>query len=156
MAPPDVLFLCTMNYYRSRFAEMYFNHLAVTAGVGLQAWSRGLMTDAYDLPGMSVHARELLRRLKVNIRPEDATRNPQLVTTADLENAGRVIAVYRREHEPMVLRRFPDQKDLVDYWHIQDLDEAHAVHALGNLRDQVEELFAWLRLEREQKSAHTP
>lgn len=156
MGSPDVLFLCTMNYYRSRFAEMYFNHLAQTTGVPLWAWSRGLMTDAYDLPGMSVHAQEILRRLNVNVRPEDAARNPQLVTTTDLENAARVIAVYRREHEPMVLRRFPDHKDLVDYWHIQDLDEAHAVQALGNLRHQVEDLFAWLTREREQQSDRTP
>ncbi len=154
MTAPDVLFLCTMNYYRSRFAEIYFNHLAEQAGTGLRAGSRGLMTDAYELPGMSVHAQEILRRLKVNIWPEDAARNPRLVTKAELENAGRVIAVYRREHEPMVLRRFPDQKELVDYWHIQDLDEAHAVHALSSLRHQVEDLFATLRLERERQSRH--
>ena len=152
MPIPDVLFLCSMNYYRSRFAELYFNHLAKKTGVALRAQSRGLMTDAYNLPGMSVHAQEILRRMKVKIEPEEAGRDPQLVTPVDLENAGRVVAVYRREHEPMVLRRFPKQKDLVEYWHIQDLDESHAIHALGNCRDQVEALFAMLQLEKEQNS----
>ncbi len=148
MASLDVLFLCTGNYYRSRFAELYFNHLAETAGVSLRAQSRGLMSDVYGLFGMSVHAQEILRRLQVSIRPEDIARDPKLVTTTELEKAGQVIAMYRREHEPMVLRRFPDQKGLVDYWHIQDLDEAHAIHALSSCRTQVEELFDWLRLER--------
>ncbi len=152
MANPDVLFLCSMNYYRSRFAELYFNHLAKKSGVALRAESRGLMTDAYDLPGMSVHAQEILRRMKIEIEPEQAARDPQLVTPADLESAGRVVAVYRREHEPMVLRRFPKQKDLVEYWHIRDLDESHAIHALANCRDQVEALFAMLKLEKEQNS----
>lgn len=153
MANPDVLFLCTMNYYRSRFAEIYFNHLAHAEKVELRAHSRGLMTDAYDLPGMSVHAQEILRRLKVDMKREDVNRDPKLVTVEDLETSGRVIAMYRREHEPMVLRRFPGQENLLEYWHIQDLDESHAVNALGNCKDQVEELFGLLMLELDQERA---
>ena len=149
MARTDVLFLCTMNYYRSRFAEMYFNHLALSEGIELRALSRGLMSDAFDLPGMSVHAQEILRRLKVDIEPKEVARDPILVTVAELKNAGRVIAMYRREHEPMMQRRFPGQKDAIEYWHIQDLDESHAVRALGNCKDQVEDLFTMLKLELE-------
>src|SRR5207237_6225035 len=37
-----VLFLCTGNYYRSRFAEHYFNALAAAAGLAWRAVSRGL------------------------------------------------------------------------------------------------------------------
>jgi protein-tyrosine phosphatase len=37
-----VLFLCTANYYRSRFAEFYFNSIAAAAGLPWQAESRGL------------------------------------------------------------------------------------------------------------------
>lgn len=148
MKAPDALFLCTMNYYRSRFAEIYFNHLAMGAGSELRASSRGLMTDQYQLPGMSVHAQDILRRLKVELQPAATKRDPRLVTPDELESAGKVIALYRREHEPMVLRRFSKQRDLVEYWHIQDLDEAHALHALGSCREQVEDLFAMMQLER--------
>ena len=37
-----VLFLCTGNYYRSRFAEVLFNHVAGERGLGWRAESRGL------------------------------------------------------------------------------------------------------------------
>ena len=37
-----VLFLCTGNYYRSRFAEILFNHLAGQSKLAWRADSRGL------------------------------------------------------------------------------------------------------------------
>ena len=42
MSQKVVLFLCTCNYYRSRFAEIVFNHKARKAGLDWQATSRGL------------------------------------------------------------------------------------------------------------------
>jgi protein-tyrosine phosphatase len=40
-----VLFLCTGNYYRSRFAEELFNHHAERCGIGWVAHSRGLALE---------------------------------------------------------------------------------------------------------------
>ncbi len=37
-----VLFLCTGNYYRSRYAEEIFNHQAGLEGLGWHAFSRGV------------------------------------------------------------------------------------------------------------------
>jgi protein-tyrosine-phosphatase len=39
MAIQRVLFLCTGNYYRSRYAEELFNHLARAEGLGWRAFS---------------------------------------------------------------------------------------------------------------------
>lgn len=41
----NLLFLCTGNYYRSRFCEEYFNHRAVRHGLIWRADSRGLAPD---------------------------------------------------------------------------------------------------------------
>ena len=41
-ATARVLFVCTGNYYRSRFAEAVFNHLAAARGLPWRAVSRGL------------------------------------------------------------------------------------------------------------------
>lgn len=146
MQAPSVLFLCTMNYYRSRFAHLYFNHLA--EGTGLHADSRGLMTDAYHLPGISRQAVNALTKAGVVLSDRDY-RNPILATPYDLEQAHLVIAMYRREHEPMVLQRFRRHRALVTYWDIQDLDEAPASHALTLCMQQVETLFT--RLATQQK-----
>ena len=40
-----VLFVCTANYYRSRFAEHLFNHLAGPAQSQWTASSRGVATE---------------------------------------------------------------------------------------------------------------
>ena len=44
-APPKVLFTCTGNYYRSRFAEILFNSLAGAAHLEWIAESRGIATE---------------------------------------------------------------------------------------------------------------
>ena len=43
--PRTVLFLCTGNYYRSRFAEELFNDSARRAGLDWTATSRGLALE---------------------------------------------------------------------------------------------------------------
>ncbi len=40
-----ILFLCTGNYYRSRFAEQLFNHLAIKRGLDWEANSRALALE---------------------------------------------------------------------------------------------------------------
>jgi protein-tyrosine-phosphatase len=41
----NILFLCTGNYYRSRFAEVLFNSVAGKMGLPWQAYSRGLALE---------------------------------------------------------------------------------------------------------------
>ena len=41
----SVLFLCTGNYYRSRFAEVLFNSVASKMGLAWQASCRGLALE---------------------------------------------------------------------------------------------------------------
>jgi protein-tyrosine phosphatase len=45
-----VLFLCTGNYYRSRFAEVLFNSVAGTMGLPWRASSRGLALERQAYP----------------------------------------------------------------------------------------------------------
>src|SRR4051812_12382323 len=53
-----VLFLCTGNYYRSRFAEVVFNTLAGRAGLPWRAESRGLALElgVNNVGPLSAHA----------------------------------------------------------------------------------------------------
>ena len=55
-----VLFLCSGNYYRSRLAEILFNHEAAAAGIPWVADSRGMLA-AGELKGLSEHAASYLK-----------------------------------------------------------------------------------------------
>jgi protein-tyrosine-phosphatase len=60
-----LLFLCTGNYYRSRFAELLFNAMAATHALPWQAFSRGLAIDkgVNNVGPMSPLAIDALRAL---------------------------------------------------------------------------------------------
>jgi protein-tyrosine phosphatase len=57
-----VLFLCTGNYYRSRYAEELFNHLATAEGLAWHAFSCGAAEKGSpdNFGPMSLFAREAL------------------------------------------------------------------------------------------------
>src|ERR1700732_3059212 len=80
-----VLFLCTGNYYRSRFAEILFNSVAGKMGLAWRASSRGLALErgVNNVGPMAVKAITALEAL--GVRAADAmTRLPAQVTTDDL------------------------------------------------------------------------
>jgi hypothetical protein len=82
-----VLFLCTGNYYRSRFAEELFNHQAERAGLDWIAQSRGLALErgAQNVGPISPFALHALKEMAVTARGAD--RFPQQCTADDLAGA---------------------------------------------------------------------
>ena len=60
-----VLFLCTGNYYRSRYAEILFNWHAAGGGLAWEAQSRGLDPDPRNAGPMSVSTMAALRKLGI-------------------------------------------------------------------------------------------
>ncbi len=76
-----VLFLCTGNYYRNRFAEILFNSVAGKMGLPWQASSKGLALErgVNNVGPMAVAAIKVLEAL--GVRASDAvTRFPVQVT----------------------------------------------------------------------------
>jgi protein-tyrosine-phosphatase len=146
--PRQILFLCTGNYYRSRFAEELFNHLAKQAGLDWVATSRGLAPDpAGNIGAMSAHT---VRAMAIRgVRPTEPVRFPMALCEEDLSLADLVIALKEAEHRRMLTRQFPDWPDRVRYWHVHDLDLATGEQATAEIEGLVVELLAFLR-EREQ------
>jgi protein-tyrosine phosphatase len=139
----QVLFLCTANYYRSRFAEHYFNWLAGQANLAWRADSRGLDTESWSHHRqMSRHAAERLARRGVPLAPPH--RDPKRLTLADLARSDLVIAVKETEHRPLMAERFPLWTERVEYWHVDDLDCARPDEAMPRLENCVRELVARL------------
>ena len=140
-----LLFLCTGNYYRSRFCETYFNHLAGPRALTWRADSRGLAPDitVFRNPGpLSPHTRQALNCLGVAF--EAALRDPLSVQPDDWAKAQRAIALSRLEHQPMVEQFFSADAARVEYWEVGDLPVASPDAALEYMTCAVEELMAAL------------
>jgi len=133
-----VLFLCTGNYYRSRYAEVLFNSVAGKMGLPWQASSRGLALErgVNNVGPMAVEAVKALEALGVRAA-EAVTRLPAQVTTDDLERAALIVALKHAEHLPLLQERFPAWVEKVEFWHVDDAPEV-----LGLIEQEVMGLVA--------------
>jgi low molecular weight protein-tyrosine phosphatase len=139
--PGIVLFLCTGNYYRSRFAEHLFNARAPARGLAWRADSAGLELDCSTRnPGPI--SRMALQALNVRgIGVPAPHRPPRDVEHCDFETARLVIALKEAEHRPLLEARFAAFAPRVEYWHVDDVEDAPPEHALPILERKVDELL---------------
>jgi protein-tyrosine phosphatase len=148
-----VLFICTGNFFRSAFAEHYFNFLAIQnrrlepgdprrKRVFWVAESRGLdlaqLSPSQRAARMSAFAVERLKQLKVPVPMVPGplpAHAPTVLTVPDLEKSDRVIALHAPTHRPM-LRSFMEKHgarapspllDRVTYWNIEDVVGSPAI-----------------------------
>ena len=140
-----ILFLCTGNYYRSRYAEEIFNHKAKREGLPWRAFSRGAAERGSpdNVGPMSRFALEALEAQA--IAPEGGVRAPMPCVAADFREADLVIALKDAEHRPLIERRFPEVAGNVSYWNVDDIEFAPPSIALAMIDSQVRELIATLQ-----------
>lgn len=117
---PKLLFICTGNYYRSRFAEMLFNALARAAYLQWIAESRGIAPErvAGSRPISIDAVRGLASR---GIDDETDYRYPEKVREHDLISDRLVIGLNERGHRWYLEGNFPAWKGEVEYWPIEDV-----------------------------------
>lgn len=138
-AAKRVLFLCTGNYYRSRFAEIYFNWQARQRGLTWAAESRGLALMQCNTGSLSQYTVASLNSR--GIPSEEYQRLPLPVTEADLAAADHIVAVKEAEHRPLFEAHFPAWRDRIEYWHVHDLDCAMPDEAIPHLEREVVRLL---------------
>jgi protein-tyrosine phosphatase len=131
---PRVLFICTGNYYRSRFAEALFNHHACGRNLAWRAVSRGLAIHLVT-GDLSPFAAQALEQRAVELRHTAPIRIP--LCEADLREARLRIALREREHRPLLARAFPDWEPHVRFWDVADADELAPDDALRRIEEQV-------------------
>lgn len=112
-----VLFVCTGNYYRSRYAELLFNAMQVK---GWQATSRGLALSPRNRG--SIWPLVLERLQQGGFTMPDELPLPRTLSEADLAQATLVIALNEPEHRPLMQQRFPAWADRIAYWQVPDAD----------------------------------
>ncbi|MEM1417392.1 MAG: low molecular weight phosphatase family protein [Myxococcota bacterium] len=140
-----VLFLCTGNYYRSRYCEAIFAAEAKRRGVDWRAFSRGLWRgpSPHERP-LSSHTHDALASRRIAYA--EAGRMPRRAMEGDFEAAAHIVAVNEREHRPEIELRFPAWRHRVEHWTVDDVDRLDAADALPRLERQVTALL--VRLER--------
>jgi protein-tyrosine phosphatase len=136
-----VLFVCTGNYYRSRYAEYCFNARR-PATLDWLADSRGFEPSPMN-PGPV--SREAARRLREQGEAPDTFREPIRLTEFDLEQATLVIMLDETEHRPYMQERFPMWEERVRYWRVADLWAYTPEQALGLIDHEINHLLAELQ-----------
>ena len=139
-----ILFICTGNYYRSRYAEAYFNFRAGSSRIPWAAFSRGLHPEAVtENNELSVFTLRELQRRRIPLHHTGERR--VRLSLADLKTADRVIALKRDEHLDMMRSAFPAWADRIEYWAVHDLDQARPETALAEITELVETLHDELK-----------
>ena len=149
----QVLFICTGNYYRSRYAELLFNYTARQYQIEWTSFSRGFQESTREAP-ISPHSLERLY-LK-NIFPNQV-RYPIKLSASDLGQAHRIILMDELEHRPMLESQYSEWSDYVEYWNIQDVEVETPKCALDRLERKVDLLIGTLEWESSQlfwKNSH--
>ncbi|MEM1441401.1 MAG: low molecular weight phosphatase family protein [Verrucomicrobiota bacterium] len=141
MSEQTVLFLCTGNFYRSRYAEALFNHLVTTVGLSWKAGSKGFRPY---LAGEDISFWVMEKLEQDSIPPALPQRMPEKVTKFDLAESSLVVALHEIEHAPMVKAQFPHWIDRVRYWHIPDIDVTPPAIALARIEHEVNALVEQL------------
>ena len=141
-----ILFLCTGNYYRSRFAEKVFNDLATKNNLNWEADSRGLALErgVNNVGAISKYAVEALKQRGINVASEE--RFPQSAIVEDFQNFDLIVAVDESEHRPLMKERYPEFIDSIEYWLIHDIDKTSPQEALEELEKKVKELIKTLKV----------
>ncbi len=133
-----ILFICTGNYYRSRFAEAIFNFRAEQQHLPWAAFSRGLavhLAEGY----ISCFAAEALLARQIDLRHTGSQRVQ--LSEDDLVKADRRIAMDRREHLPMMQSQFSAWTDKIEYWDVPDLPYRSSDEALPAIEQKIIQLL---------------
>jgi protein-tyrosine phosphatase len=141
-----VLFICTGNYYRSRFAEALFNHHATVHGVSWQAISRGLAIHLLNEGDLSPFTRKALAEREIGCH--HTRTSPRALEWRDLAGANLVIAVDEIEHRPLITEAYPAWQAKIVYWHVRDVAYRMPNQAMSEIERQVLRLISELTFAR--------
>jgi protein-tyrosine phosphatase len=145
-----VLFLCTGNYYRSRYAEEMFNLLAPAECPGWSAVSRGIAVKlgANNVGQIARATVQALQKRGMNFNLQHA-RMPLQLEIADLESADHIVALKYAEHFPMMRDQFPSwlsetEPSGMEFWNVHDIDVMPPEQALPLIEEQLRGLMGRL------------
>ena len=138
-AEKQILFICTGNYYRSRYAQACFNLKAQETKLDWTAVSRGLGIKP-GRKGISPLAATELSKRGV---PETLYRgDPEPLTEADLNKSDYIVVMDETEHRNIIERRFPNRDGRkFHYWEIPDYPKMTVPAACAAMSENIDHLL---------------
>jgi protein-tyrosine phosphatase len=133
-----ILFICTGNFYRSRFAEAVFNYRSEQQQLPWTAFSRGLAVHLAE-GFLSSFTAEALQARQIDLRHTGRQRIQ--LSEQDLLQSARRIALDRTEHYPMMQNQFPGWDDKIEYWHVPDIPYRSFEDALPEIEQKIIQLL---------------
>ena len=145
-----LLFVCSGNYYRSRFAEAYFNYLSEMFNLNVTSESRGLAIHFADELAekhgeISKDTRERCNSLDIPKRYWE--KNRESLRSEDFDNFDEIICLDLEEHTPMIKEQFPDRVYSVNYLNVKDVFDWEPKKTLDTISDLIQEMVWSIRKE---------
>mgnify|MGYP001284730687 CR=1 FL=1 len=140
-----ILFVCSGNYYRSRFAEAYFNYLSDMFSLDIKSESRGLAIHfadelAEEFGEISKDTRERCNALGI---PETYwQKDRESLKREDFDSFNQIICLDLEEHAPMVKEQFPDQIYSVCYLKVKDVFDWEPKQTLDTISEIIQEMIS--------------
>ena len=136
-----VVFVCTGNYYRSRFAESYFNYLCDILKLNYEADSYGLAIHYADELAekhgeLSPFSRERMEH--IGIPDNYFERSRKSLTKDAIENSDVIIAMDEDEHTEMIMEQFPSYINQFNFFKVKDVFDWEPKQTLDETQKMVE------------------
>ena len=135
----NILFVCTANIFRSRFAEEVFNFLAAEERIPAKAFSAGLKVGEYHV--RKIHRPALEQLDKLNIKPKRPNELSVHIDEVQLTKYNQLICMDKAEHKPMVLSNLKLKEFNFEYWDIIDEPKVLSDVSLPICYSKVKELL---------------
>jgi protein-tyrosine phosphatase len=133
-----VLFICTANFFRSRYAEAYFNCLADWNKSPHRAVSAGISIDPNIGP---ISSYSLYRMVERGIDNKCMSLQAKKLYSGDVDAADVAVCVYKKEHKPMMELLYESVENQIIYWDIPDINEISPNQSLDLVEKSVDILF---------------
>ncbi len=134
----NILFVCTANIFRSRFAEEVFNCLVIKQRIPAKAFSAGLKVGEYHV--RKIYRPALEQLTKFNIKPKRPNELSVHINEVQLSKYDQLICMDEAEHKPMVLSNSKLNDINFEYWDIIDEPKVQSDVSLPICFSKVKEL----------------
>lgn len=139
MRQKSVLFVCTGNFYRSRFSEIYFRNLCENFNLNIEVFSVGFEVYKMSNKGpISKYTAEYLQELGIDFIKD---RFPIQLEKEHFHHYDRIIAMDEKEHKPMSQIYFPEFSDRLEYWRFEDIQFIDPYTVLPKLKARIDIFF---------------